>query len=76
MRDESFDLVRSQRKSKQKMRPVEIDIYPDQKPFLSDGRHRVAIAKELGDESLNAIVREYDDDAHVINKYEAKLILN
>jgi len=66
MRDESLELVRKQRKSNVKMRPIEIEIYPGHKPFLADGRHRLSIAKERGDKTIDAIVRYYDEEANVI----------
>jgi hypothetical protein len=67
MRNDSINLVRKQRQSNVKMKPIEIDIYPGEKPFLSDGRHRLSVAKELGDKTINAIIRYYDEEANVLN---------
>lgn len=68
MRPESLNIVRKQRSNNIKMRPIEIEIYPNSKPFLADGRHRLTIAKELGESQINAIVRVYDEDGNVTNK--------
>lgn len=75
MRPESFELVRKQRASNIKMRPIEVDVYPETGPILGDGRHRLAIAKELGDASIEAIIRVYDDDANVLFKTRKALSL-
>lgn len=74
MRDESFELVRKQRTQDQKMRPIEIEIYPGHKPFLADGRHRLAVAKERGEQTIDAIVRYYDEEGNVIKR--EKITLN
>ena len=66
MRDDSMEMVRNQRNSNIKMRPIEIEIYPHTKPFLADGRHRLSVAKERGDQTIDAIVRYYDEEANVI----------
>ena len=76
MRNESLDIVRKQRKSNILMRPVEIEVYPNYKPFLADGRHRLAIARELNEKFLNAIVRYYDEEGNVIDKKNTRLIIN
>lgn len=76
MRPESFDIVYKQRAAKQTMRPVEIEVYPNEQPYLADGRHRLGVAKKLGDDSLNAIVRYYDNDGNVINTGSTKLIID
>jgi hypothetical protein len=68
MRDESIELVRKQRESDIKMRPIEIEIYPNENPFLADGRHRLSVAKERGDKKIDAIVRYYDEEGNVIKK--------
>jgi len=68
MRPESLDIVRAQRASNAKMRPIEVDVYPDVGPMLADGRHRLAIARELGDETIDAVVRVYNEDGNVLSK--------
>lgn len=69
MRPESLELVKKHRLSGIQMRPIEIEVYPElDKPILSDGRHRLQIAKENNDSSINAIIRYYDNDGNVVNK--------
>lgn len=68
MRPESLNIVKKQRSNNVKMRPIEIEIYPNSKPFLADGRHRLQIAKELNDKSISAIIRYYDEDGNVIDR--------
>ncbi len=74
MRDESIEMVRKQRESSMKMRPIEIEVYPDTKPFLADGRHRLSVAKERGDKTIDAIIRYYDNEANVVST--EKTVLN
>jgi hypothetical protein len=73
MRPSSMDVVRIQRAGNETARPIEVDIYPDVGAILADGRHRLAVARELGDDSIEAIVRVYDDEANVIVKVRKML---
>jgi hypothetical protein len=69
MRQESLDFIRKQRLLKHKIKPIEIEVYPElKKPILADGRHRLQIAKELNDYSIDAIIRYYDNNGNVLKK--------
>lgn len=78
MRPESLELVRRQRELglPQALRPIEINVWPDSGIHLSDGRHRLTIAKELGDPTIEAIVRYYDDEANVIDEVYQTLLID
>lgn len=71
MREESFDMVRKDR-ANGRMRPIEVSIYPGESPVLIDGRHRLEIAREMGDPFIEALIRYYDSEGSVI----AKKIIN
>lgn len=66
MRSESMDIVRKQRANGDRAakRPIEISVYPGHTE-LTDGRHRLAVARELGDKRIRALIRYYDHKGHV-----------
>lgn len=47
--------------------PPEIAVFPGQKPFVQDGRHRILAAQERGMESLPIKVRRYDDAGNTLS---------
>jgi hypothetical protein len=59
MRPESLEQVRAQRDAGQTMRPIEVSVYPGERPFLQDGRHRLQVAQERGDKTIEARIRYY-----------------
>lgn len=78
MRPESLDLVRRQRALglPQASRPIEVNVWPDSGIFLSDGRHRLTAAKELGDSQINALIRYYDDEGYVVDEMLQTLVID
>jgi hypothetical protein len=68
MRPESFERVRAQRAAGEKMRPIEISFYPGEQPVVTDGRHRIAVARELGDDTILATRRIYDAEGSTVSK--------
>jgi hypothetical protein len=68
MRPESLALVRKQRDRGERMRPIVVECYPGEQPFLADGRHRLQVATELGDKTIEAVVRVYDARAEVVSE--------
>ncbi len=59
MRDLSYERVRKEFASGKPPPPVEVSVYPDGTFRLQDGRHRVAVAKELGLQELPARVTRW-----------------
>src|SRR5271154_2153971 len=76
MREESMDLVRKQRHASEKMRPIVVTVYVDGTPVLNDGRHRLAIAKELRDTSIAAKIIYYDKDLNIVKQELRDLIID
>lgn len=68
MREESLARVRAEYGSGKPMQPVDVTIYPDGKVSLQDGRHRVAVAKELGVAAIPARVSRMDETGEIINE--------
>lgn len=66
MRPESLDTVREQRAAGEEMRPIEISQYGDEGPKLIDGRHRLAVARELGDEDIAAKIRIHTSEGDLV----------
>lgn len=66
MRPESLDIVREQRAAGEEMRPIEISQYGDEGPELIDGRHRLAVARELGDEDIAAKIRIHTSEGDLV----------
>ena len=76
MRPGSLDLVRKQRLAGVRSRPIEVDVYPDVGFILADGRHRLAVAQELGDREIEAVVRVYDSEGNVVAKIQKTLSIS
>jgi len=72
MRQESFNYLRKNKVNK----PIEIEVYPDNKAYLADGRHRLEIAIENNRKFINCVVRYYDEDANIIKEKEMTLPTN
>ena len=68
MRKESFDFLRKHPSEANRLGLPRIEIYPDEGPAIGDGRHRMAIAYENGERSIEANVVHYDADGHVISE--------
>ena len=75
IRPESIEIVRRQRAIGAPMRPIEIDVYPDVGAVVVDGRHRLVVASELGDENIDAVIRVYGLNGDVISKFKRELAL-
>jgi hypothetical protein len=75
MRPTSLDVVRLQRGTNTTMRPVVIEVYPNEKPFLADGRHRVQVAQERGDPSVEATVRTYGPRGALRSERRTQLLI-
>jgi hypothetical protein len=60
MRPQSIEKVKAERASGKPMRPVDVDVYTGQKPLLADGRHRLEVAREQGDHTIQARVTHYN----------------
>ena len=59
MRPESLAFLRARRALGGNVKPIEVSVYPDTGAVLVDGRHRLKIAREHEDRSIQAIVRTY-----------------
>ncbi len=70
MRPESLALVRGQRSSKIIMRPIVVSVYPGERPILTDGRHRLQVARERGDATIQALIRTYDREGNTVSRVE------
>lgn len=57
MRPESFARVRAERAGGGPMRPIQISVIRGQGAVVVDGRHRIAVARERGDKTVDAIIR-------------------
>lgn len=51
-----------------KLKPVEVSLYPGEKPILSDGRHRMLAAQEAGAQKIQARVRTYDAAGNLLSE--------
>ncbi len=76
MRADSFARVRSERASGQRMRPIEVARYHDGRTVLTDGRHRLAVAREAGDRSISAVVRTYGPRGGLVGKKTERLTID
>ncbi len=68
MRKESFDYLRANPKEANRLGPPRIDVWPDAGPVVGDGRHRMTIAFERGERSIDANVVHYDGEGNVISE--------
>jgi len=75
MRPESLDIVRGERASGKAMRPIVVEVWPGKAPILTDGRHRLTVARERGDTQISAIVREYSRSGKVVSTQHVTLTL-
>lgn len=50
------------------MRPIQINRYPGEAPFLVDGRHRMTAAIEAGAKDILTEVRTFDADGNLVGK--------
>lgn len=69
MRPESTARVRQEKRPA----PIRIVVYQGEQPHLADGRHRVAVARERGDKSIDAVV-EYRGRRGGVRRTERKRI--
>ena len=60
----------------QKLEPVEVSLYPGEKPILSDGRHRLFAAEEAGASKIQARVRTYDADGNLLSEQLQPIAIN
>jgi ParB-like chromosome segregation protein Spo0J len=72
MRPESFEAVRRQRDSGA-VAPIEVAVYAKEGAVLTDGRHRLAVAKQEGDTEIDAIVRHYGPRGGLLRTQRKKL---
>lgn len=56
MRPESFARVRAERAAGSPMRPIRITVFRGEGAFVGDGRHRLEVARERGDKTVDAII--------------------
>lgn len=75
MRPESFARVREEYASGQPMRPVEVTIFPDGDIVFQDGRHRMAVAKELGIAEIPTRVSRMDETGDIVSEVDGVLPL-
>jgi hypothetical protein len=68
MREESLAKVREEFASGAPIRPVNVTVYPDGKVALADGRHRLAVAGELGLDELPAKITRMANDGSVVSE--------
>lgn len=75
MRPESIERVRAEHASGQPMRPVDVTRYPDGQIALNDGRHRLAVARELGLTEIPTHVSVMDAEGNIIRETTGSLPL-
>lgn len=71
MRPESLEKVRAEYASGQPMRPVDVTIAPGehgQDVILQDGRHRLAVARELGLKDIPARISVMDAEGNIVRE--------
>jgi hypothetical protein len=73
MRLSSAAFVRETREAGAKLKPITITVEKGLQPHLSDGRHRVQIARERGDKTIEAVVR-YVGPRGAVRKTETRRI--
>jgi hypothetical protein len=73
MRLASAAFVREAREAGRKLAPIAITVEKGHAPYLSDGRHRLQIARERGDKSIEATLR-YVGPRGAVRKTEKRRI--
>lgn len=68
MRDDSFSHLRAHPEDANRQGIPRIEVYPDSGPTVADGRHRMALAAERGEGSIDAEVVRYDADGNVVSR--------
>lgn len=68
MRAASFEHLRAGGSASSAL-PVTVSLYPGQTPRVTDGRHRISVARERGSRSIQATVIEYGPRGGVRSRY-------
>jgi len=67
LRESSFEHLRAHPETGNRLGPPRIDVWPDVGPQVGDGRHRLLLAAERGETSIDARVIHFDREGNAVS---------